>query len=458
MNRSILRSFVWGAVMLGLTLDLPADEGAATPQEVFNQRIMPIFRSPQPASCVQCHLAAVDLKNYILPSCEQTFLALRDQGLVDVNHPQKSKILTLIQMGEQDLDEKARMIHAKMRKAEYEAFSDWIKACCEDETLRGLAGTTAPVGPQVPLEVVRHARKSRVVDSFARNVWSQRLRCFPCHTPHEIDPSNPRHQGAIKKQREFEAQHSPELVARMRIFKRTPEETLQYLIEASRSTASDRLPMINIEQPMESLILRKPLSKLPAKLADGSFEEPSSAGQVTHMGGLKLHPNDQSYKSIVAWLTDYARVSGDSYTSIDALPADNWYGSALWLRIKDLPEEWRVGTPAQLHVHAWSESAGEFEVEPVAFTQSVITPRRLVNGTLFLLGSGAESDLKVEKNTLPAGRYLVKCYLDSEDRLAEDPTLLLGRSEFRGQIELKKARWRPLFRRAEVASAKTLEQ
>jgi hypothetical protein len=75
-----------------------------TPQQVFDKRILPIFKSPDPSSCVQCHLAGVDLKNYILPSHEQTFVSLRDHGLIDLDRPEKSKILALIQMGEQDKD------------------------------------------------------------------------------------------------------------------------------------------------------------------------------------------------------------------------------------------------------------------------------------------------------------------------------------------------------------------
>ena len=34
---------------------------AADPKEVFEQRIMPIFKSPNPSSCTECHLAGVDL-------------------------------------------------------------------------------------------------------------------------------------------------------------------------------------------------------------------------------------------------------------------------------------------------------------------------------------------------------------------------------------------------------------
>src|SRR5436853_990900 len=95
----------------------PAD-GDPKPAEVFEKRIMPIFKSPNPSSCTQCHLAGVELKNYILPSHEKTFLSLRDQGLVDLDKPEDSKILRLINMGAK---EKASLIQEKVRKQEYDA-------------------------------------------------------------------------------------------------------------------------------------------------------------------------------------------------------------------------------------------------------------------------------------------------------------------------------------------------
>src|SRR6478752_3052637 len=72
---------------------------AESPEKVFETRILPIFKSPNPSSCVQCHLAGVDIKDYILPSAEKTFRSLRDQGLIDLASPEKSKILRLIDMG-----------------------------------------------------------------------------------------------------------------------------------------------------------------------------------------------------------------------------------------------------------------------------------------------------------------------------------------------------------------------
>src|SRR5262249_31487825 len=71
----------------GVARSVLAADVASAAQTVFERRILPIFKSPNPSSCTECHLAGVDLKQYILPSHERTFLSLRDQGLVDLENP-----------------------------------------------------------------------------------------------------------------------------------------------------------------------------------------------------------------------------------------------------------------------------------------------------------------------------------------------------------------------------------
>jgi hypothetical protein len=466
MRRTISTILFAALCIAGSGLSVPAEDtpgSGLSPAELFNARIMPIFRSPQPSSCVQCHLSSVDLKNYILPSHEKTFLSLRDQGLIDLDAPAKSKILTLIRMGDKDQDRGARLIHEKTRLAEYEAFAAWVDACCSDSKLRNLPPLTKAerATPESSNAVIRHARKSRVVDSFVRNIWSQRMRCFPCHTPHEIDPSNGRHQVAIKNMKKFEQQLPPELMERIRIFKKTPEATMQYLVEKSRDTPRGQIPLLDLEDPARSLLLLKPLSKVPKKNADGSFELPSPDGPMTHMGGLKMHRNDQSYKSFIAWMQDYASVVNGRYKSVDELPADNWFGSKLVLRLTATPADWAVGTPVQLFVHRWNASSESWNDRAIAFTQGTVTPRHMVNGTLFLLGeekSPAARGLNAENPTLPRGRYQVRAYVDSDRLLDEDPTLLLGQKQYVGQAEIKSARWREGFRQAESVSGAALTQ
>src|SRR5262245_10601536 len=70
MNRAALVALLVAVVV---SCPCPAAEPEPTPQQVFERRILPIFKSPEPSSCLQCHLAGVDLKTYILPSHEKTF-------------------------------------------------------------------------------------------------------------------------------------------------------------------------------------------------------------------------------------------------------------------------------------------------------------------------------------------------------------------------------------------------
>ena len=98
---AVVRSLCIALVVFGAFTPVIADENKSPDDKmnsaaIFNERIVPIFRSPNPSSCVQCHLSSVDLKDYILPSHEKTFVSLRDQGLVDMKNPKDSKILKLI--------------------------------------------------------------------------------------------------------------------------------------------------------------------------------------------------------------------------------------------------------------------------------------------------------------------------------------------------------------------------
>jgi hypothetical protein len=433
-----------------------AEDSTSEALAVFEQRIMPIFRSPEPSSCVQCHLASVDLKNYILPSPEKTFVSLRDQGLIDLASPEQSKILTLIQMGERDLDRGAKLIHAKTRQAEYDAFLAWIKACSADARIRELPRLSAAeqAKPEKSDAVIRHNRKDRLLDSFVRNVWSQRMRCFPCHTPFELDAVSQQHPKARETHSQFEEQFGQ----RMNFFKETPEATLRQLITSSRKPAKDHLPVINVDQPTKSLLLLKPLAKVPEKDASGQLEKPSYAEPVTHGGGRKMFPDDQTYKSFLAWLEDYARVVRDEYSSAGDLPADNWYPTNQVLRLSDAPN-WPALTGVQLFVYAWNSDKATWVEKPIAFSQGPVTPRHMVNGTLFLLGAENKKTTtgSSEEAALAPGKYLIKVYVDLQHRLADEPLAMLGEADFYGQAEIE-AQWREGFQQAELLSASRLKQ
>jgi len=378
-----------------------ADE--PTPRQVFEKRLLPIFNSPEPSSCVQCHLAGVELKNYIRPTCEQTFVSLRDQGLIDLDRPEKSRILALIQMG--DGDKGASLIQKKTRDAEYAAFADWVQRAAADPALRALpkAKPDEVAGPARPVEVVRHARLDRLVASFTDTVWAQRHRCMSCHT-----------EGTSENRRLVE-KHGVQVAW----FKAGgPEATLAYL-RASK--------LIDLKEPEKSLLLLKPL------------------GDVEHGGGKKFLPGDQGYKAFRTFLEDYARIVRDGYPDAAALPKagpePRRFASETWLKLANTPDGW-ADKLLQVEVFAWDAARSAWEPTPIAASdRGVYGKGRLWQHTL-TLQTEAGSDraaawAKAGKGTLPPGRYLVKVYVDRDGKLAKDWRAALGEADYAGQAELR---------------------
>jgi hypothetical protein len=153
-----------------------ADESALA---IFERRIVPIFQSQQPSSCTECHLSGVDLRNYIHPDQEKTFASLVAAKLVDVDRPDKSKILEFISRK----PVKANLITEKIRRQEHAAFRAWLRAAVKDRQLLAARPPGQSLGPTVPAAVIRHARTDRILASFIDNVWTEVSRCAHCHSP-----------------------------------------------------------------------------------------------------------------------------------------------------------------------------------------------------------------------------------------------------------------------------------
>ncbi|MEM7231436.1 MAG: hypothetical protein AAF517_04645 [Planctomycetota bacterium] len=444
------------ASLLILTLGVSSVKADDSPQKVFEERILPIFQSENPSSCVQCHLSSVDLKDYILPSHEKTFASLRAQGLVDLEKPERSKILTLIQMGEKDRDKQDRLIHESKRKAEYRAFSEWIKACTQDPRLRKLPAPKKLAKPKHEDALIRHARKSRVLDSFVRNIWSHRMRCFPCHTPHEINGDKPGHRRALERMERLEVELGNEHFQRIRLFSKTPEDTLKLWVERSRKTPKGEFPLLNAADPAHSLIVVKPTSKLPPKV-DGE-RKPSNKPPFSHLGGLKMHVDDPSYKSFVAWIKDYGKVIAGGYSSASELPRDDWFPSKHVIVLQDMPEAWKKGQRMQLHLHSWNAAKNAWRDRPVAFLQNSVTPRHKLVGALTLIRSDKElsKNWKSNEGTLPPGKYLLRAYLDRSGRLRKDPGAFLTGDDEVGQTIVQGA-WTKTFRNSRKIPWKRFE-
>jgi hypothetical protein len=373
-----------------------------TPEQVFEKRIAPIFKSPNPSSCVQCHLAGVDLKNYIRTSSRETFLSLRDQGLIDLDKPEKSRILALIDMGKNEKG--AALIHQKNRTLEYEAFTEWVKACCADNSLR-----TAPklksedlAKPQRPVEIIRHARKDQLVESFTNSIWAMRFRCMSCHL-----------EGSAENKK---------LVAengeRVAWFKSAgPEATLKYLMESK---------LIDTKEPEKSMLLRKPL------------------GEVKHGGGIKFQLGDEGYKAFRGFIEDYAKIVADKYEKAGELPKKTEreaFGTDSWLKIENTPPTW-ADKYLQVKIFAWDAAKKAWETEPIASTDRKVWGGGKLwqhNMTLYAAPGSERAKAWKARPGLANGKYLVRVYVDTDGKLAKDWTASLGEAEFVGEVELTSA-------------------
>jgi hypothetical protein len=413
-----------GLVDLFTPSRLPAADATPTADQVFEKRIMPIFKSPNPSSCVQCHLSGVDLKNYILPSSEKTFLSLRDQGLIDLAKPEDSKILRLINMNETD-QRGANLIHEKTRKAEYEAFAEWIKVCANDPKLRDAPKLDAKefAKPDKPVEVIRHARKDQLLESFEQNVWAMRFRCMSCHI--EGTPENDK----LKKE------HGPRVAW---IKKEGAEATMNYLTNETK--------LIDTTHPEKSLLLQKPLGKL------------------EHGGGKKFLPGDQGYKAFRAWIEDYAAIKNGTYTKADDLPKPATklarFGSDIWLKLSDTPPEWGDKL-LQVNLYAWDETAKTWATEPIAQSDRGVWGQGKLWQHNLTLATAKDSELarrwKKDKPLLPAGKYLVRVYVDTAGRLAKDWNATLDDGDYVGQMEFQ-ARWAEGYNSMTVLDARRVKK
>ena len=397
----------------------PAGDNATT-AKVFEERILPIFKSPDPSSCARCHLASVDIKDYILPSAKDTFLALRDQGLIDLDKPDRSKILTLINRGADD-PKAAGLISAKRQKAEYEAFAAWIKACATDPALKNAPKPDkAPALATKPVEVVRHARKDRMLESFEKNVWPLRFRCMNCHTE-----GTPQNDKLVK-----------ENGARVAWFKKGgPEATMDYLLAGK---------LIDLDKPEKSLLLTKPLN------------------EVKHGGGVKVVVGDQGYKAIRAWVEDVAAMKREKYAKAGDLPpaetGPRQFGTEAWLRLNNTPAAWN-GKLLQADVYAWDAKAGAWETEPVATSDRVSGGGGWQHTVALYASAGSDRARAWEKGkpALPEGKYLVRVYVDSGEKAKRDWTAPLGAAEFVGQAEFQ-GRWREGYGAMTVVDAGTIKK
>lgn len=250
---------------------------AIEPTRTFHERIEPLLVDSKRSTCNQCHLSGVDLSAFARETPCKTMACLQQQGLVDLNKPADSRILSWIDRASPDSD----LITKEVIAAERGAFLDWIRAnaecpnacagvSCGDPSdgptcdYRGPepnAGTAA--APEVPKP---GCSDLEIEQAFMDDVYAWRGRCFPCHFDTELkaDAQAPRWLSA-----KGNCQTSS--------------------VTSLRRVLS--LGLISPSDPPQSLLLLKPLDE--------------SGGGVKHGGGSKVVTADPAYTSFLRFIEYY---------------------------------------------------------------------------------------------------------------------------------------------------------
>lgn len=363
---------------------------------IFERRILPILQAKNPSSCSECHLSGVHLADYIRPTQDETFAALRVAGLIDIEEPDKSKLLAFIARK----PEKPSLFTEKARQQEYDAFRSWIVAAVKDPALLAKQNGVN-IGPQLPAEVIRHARRDRVLASFLDNVWSETGRCAACHAPD-------RNQQQVKKHGEHISWIKPG----------DPQATLDHLREYE---------LIDLETPEKSLLLLKPLN------------------QVKHGGGVKMAFGDRTYKQFRTFIDDLAATTQGRYVRADQLPANSGEVSGvseIWFKLTGVPAKFDK-LVLQVDLYHWDEAAKTWSKDRWATADRQVFGGGQLWQNHLSITAPRESDRAMEvrrRPTLPPGKYLAKIYVDRQNKLERQYPAMLGEADFVGQVEVT-SRW-----------------
>ncbi len=260
--------------------------------QLYSQRIEPLLQSDRTASCNQCHLAGVDLSNFLQETPCQTMACMVNSGVVDLASPEDSLVLSWIRKSEPD----SELITAQIIEQEHQGFLAWIeyhaacgkRVCDEVENNCGVPPLhteceipVANVLIQMPTSAPEDCHEKSLEQLFADKVYSLRGRCYPCHFESNQDPENP----------------APRWIA--------TGECAPASLQTLRNVL--RNDYVDTESLYDSLLLTKPLAQL--------------AGGLEHGGHDKfLDANDAGYQDFLDWLGRYQRCTSPPATLLKASP------------------------------------------------------------------------------------------------------------------------------------------
>lgn len=372
--------------------------------EIFSRRVVPLLRAPNGSSCQECHFSGVELSDFLSDNEAQTFTRLRDSGWIDLDQPQKSKLLTFIHRHGKNTSPAIK----KLREQERGALAAWISAASKNRALAS-AKSSGDIGIELDADLVRHLRTDRVLERFTENIWSEMGRCVNCHSPE-------RNEKQVKE-------HGEQMSW---IIPHDPESTLNHLRDEG---------LIDLEQPDQSEIRTKP------------------TGLVDHGGGPKFPIGSLSDKRFLGFLRDYARIINDGYSSSDQLPkasAIRMHATENFLRLTNLPDLW---ADKLMRVDLFGAEDDGWSKHRIATAESWVNGEQSVwQGIMSTISSRDQHPPK----KLTEGRYQAKLYVDQMDRMKADPDATFQESDFVGSLQFDGA-WNLGWREPKIIDSRQIE-
>lgn len=245
---------------------------SARPSALFEERILPLLKEEHPNTCAQCHAGGIDLASFLRPDPCESMACMRERGLVNLDDPEASVILTFIERAEPE----SELVTTEVIDLERSAFLSWIR---HEAHCQGCASISCPEPPPPACDLSDDSgiltietdtggcERETMERLFRGTIFNWRNRCSPCHFQEE----------------EAAPARAPRFFSRTGSCQVASLNTLQNV---------ERSGYIDIAQPEKSLLVRKPLD-----VAEGG---------VPHEGHAKFQRSDRAYEDFIHFLERYA--------------------------------------------------------------------------------------------------------------------------------------------------------
>ncbi|HIA02426.1 MAG TPA: hypothetical protein EYN66_11025 [Myxococcales bacterium] len=165
-------------------LILPEDSGGAnctesTLDQAYQKYVEPFVSGTLPTSCSQCHMTGIDIGMYAQDTPCQTLACMVDSGVVDLSNPESSSLLADIKLGQT----KSSVFDVEK---EYEAMLNWIQwsASCHSDVCGKIesACSSGSNAASTGINPIGSCSETGLLASFWDAVIIDKGRCDVCHS------------------------------------------------------------------------------------------------------------------------------------------------------------------------------------------------------------------------------------------------------------------------------------